>query len=121
MDNETLQHCDRNFFLALIFYDLGRCFLFCEDYAKSKEILTKYFDFTQTGLTPESHQLLDMDIDKEMLAGYLLCLGINHQDLKPKSSSFMAGKITGCAVKNYDGLEDLLEAGDKYKGYWHGC
>jgi len=108
-DVTTLQPCDRGLFLGLAAYDLGRCYLFCEDYVKSRLCFIKYFEFTKDKLKPESQIILDSEINKNLLAGYLMCLGLEMPSQHRVEQTNIIGKIIDSGNNQYCGIVDVLE------------
>ena len=110
-DTSTLKATDKNLFLALIAADLGRCYLFCEDYTKAKECFSSYISFAHggSGLSEESRRVLEVEIDSSSLAGCLLCLDLQIPEYPVSPQSGLLGRIISSGQEEYQGLQGLLE------------
>ena len=95
-DVTSLRPGDRGLFLALVAYDLGRCYLFCEEYAKARLCFSKYFEHAGAQMREESRQILNTEIDAARLAGYLMVLDMTPPevcDYKIKEPLHLLGKL----------------------------
>ena len=110
-DEATLQPCDRALFLALTAYDLGRCYLFCEDYVKARQCFSKYFENTTAALAPSSAAVLRSEIDEASLAGHLLCLDMDTAAYQVKEPSFLLGQIVD-STRQQNGTVEILKKDD---------
>ena len=110
-DTSSLKATDKNLFLALIAADLGRCYLFCEDYAKARECFSTYISLVHSGseLSEESRQALAAEIDSSSLAGCLLCLDLEVPEYPVSPQSGLLGRIISSGNKEYQGLQQILE------------
>ena len=113
-DTNTLKATDKNLFLALIAADLGRCYLFCEDYAKAKECFSSYISFVHSSgsqLSEETRTVLEAEIDSSSLAGCLLCLDLQIPQYPVSPQSGLLGRIisSGSDGQDYQGIQEILE------------
>ena len=95
-DVTSLRPGDRGLFLALVAYDLGRCYLFCEEYAKARLCFSKYFEHAGEQMREESRKILDTEIDAASLAGYLMVLDMTPPEVceyKIKKPAYLLGKL----------------------------
>lgn len=95
-DVTSLRPGDRGLFLALVAYDLGRCYLFCEEYTKAKLCFAKYFEHTGDQMRRESRQILNNEIDASSLAGYLMVLDMPPPggcEYKVREATFIREKL----------------------------
>ena len=95
-DVTSLRPGDRSLFLSLVAYDLGRCYLFCEEYAKARLCFTKYMEHAGAQMREESRQILNTEIDGASLAGYLMVLDMTPPEVfeyKIKEPTYLLGKL----------------------------
>ena len=95
-DVTSLRPGDRGLFLALVAYDLGRCYLFCEEYVKARQCFSKYFEHAGAKMREESRQILNTEIDAARLAGYLMVLDMTPPEVceyKIKEPVHLLGKL----------------------------
>ena len=115
-DVASLQPVDKLLFQGLTAYDLGRCYLFCEDYVKAKQCFTKYFECVgENKLQQNSFHILKSEIDDKSLAGYLLCLGLEMPGQTSPKPTFLMGEIIESINRNYENVDTLLEKDDVVK------
>ena len=117
-DLTTLKATDSNTSLALVAYDLGRCYLFCEDYVKAKQCFSSYFSFVHGGgeLSEESRKVLSSEIDSASLAGCLLCLDMERPEYQISPQTCLLGDVIDSVNHDCHGMEDILEKSSEKKG-----
>jgi len=107
-DISTLMPCDSKLGLALVAYDLGCCYFFCEDYDRAKSCFSKYFNYSNQ-LNALSKHVLESEVNKDKLSGYLLCLDLEIPENCPRQQLSLSGKIIESANNQYEGLSKVLE------------
>ena len=109
-DSSTLKATEKNTFLALVAYDLGRCYLFCEDYLKAKQCFSSYFSLVHNGsqLSEESRNVLESEIDKSSLAGCLLCLDMEMPEYEICPQTCLLGDVINSVNHDWQGIQDIL-------------
>jgi len=107
-DTSTLMTCDTRLGLALAAYDLGCCYFFCEDYDRAKICFSKYFTYTSQ-LGVDSKQVLEEEVEKAKLTGYLICLDLKVPEPEAVSQGSLAGKMIVSANNQYEGINKVLE------------
>ena len=117
-DVTSLRPGDRGLFLALVAYDLGRCYLFCEEYAKARLCFSKYFEHAGVQMREESRRILNTEIDAASLAGYLMVLDMTPPEVceyKIKEPVYILGKLE-CENKQ-EGKVKILQSDDMSDTY----
>ena len=117
-DPDTLKATDKNLFLALIAADLGRCYLFCEDYSKAKECFSSYISLVHSGpesLSEEGRAVLAAEMESSSLAGCLLCLDLQVPEYQVSPQSGLLGRIISSENQDYQGLQQILEENNQNK------
>jgi len=98
-----------NTFTALLSYDLGCCYFFCEDYSKARLCFSKFLAISDRADTA--------CVNKALLGGYLAAL-----DMKPHPEQNLQTKLIKCKDSGYGSVDqkqnnasvlDLLEEDNK--------